>query len=269
MTPIRRKVLVASLLGMLLFGLAFFWIASFYLQLVLFFFFFLSLFHAGLSAWVSITKRQARASDYFYFSAAAVGLFMASLAGAQDREEYYYAAIASTVGRPDVRQLASSSEELTGWCEKIPWPNTIAGTISRWFYGDRLDTDTCAFAKRVSELITQQNYSEVPNLLKIEGERHAFRLEPFWLRGTPLIIWYRPLKQIIGDILYWQIKLPLEASYYYTDAYKTAREGGAEEHYLQIAVSRYLYSALWPFLLALAISLRITRVTADVSDWPL
>jgi hypothetical protein len=62
MTPIRWTVLVVSLLGMLLFGFLVFWTSSFYIQLIAFFFFFLSLFHAGLSAWVGITKRKAKAS---------------------------------------------------------------------------------------------------------------------------------------------------------------------------------------------------------------
>jgi hypothetical protein len=287
MTPIRRTVLVVSLLGMLIFGFLLFWTPSFYIRLIAFFFFFLSLFHVGLSAWVSITKLNARASDYFYFSIAALGLLIASVASSQDPEEYY-AAVASTIGRPDVKQLASEFQAMAGWCEKIPWPSNIGGTISSWLYGDRLDEGTCSFAKRVSEILTQQNYSEVPNLLEKEGARQGQtqwesslslwwqtqilthnpfeRLWRFWQNPELL---RNPLNQNLGYIVYLQIKFPLEASYYYSDAYTKGHQGIASERSLQIAASRYFYSALWPFLLALAISLRITRVTADVSDWPL
>jgi hypothetical protein len=285
MTPIRRTVLAVSLLGMLLFGFLLFWTSSFYIQLIAFFFFFLSLFHVGLSAWVSITTRKARASDYFYFSIAALGLLVASVASTQDREEYY-AAVASTIGRPDVKQLASESQAIAGWCEKIPWPSTIAGTISSWLYGDRLDEGTCLFAKRVSEILTQQNYSEVPNLLEKEGARQGqIRWESSWswlwqtLSQHPWMrlwqwwqnpeLWRNPLRQTLDYSLYLQIKFPLEATYYYSDAYTKGHQSTANERSLQIAASRYFYSALWPFLLALAISLRITRVTADVSEWPL
>ena len=37
----------------------------------------------------------------------------------------------------------------------------------------------------------------------------------------------------------------------------------------QEIATKYLLANLWPFVLAFAIALRITRVTADVSDWPL
>jgi len=155
MTPIRRTVLAASLLGVLLFGIAFFWTSSFYGQLAAFFFFFLSLFHAVLSAWVSITKRQARASDYIYFSFAALGLLLASLSSTQDREAYP-AFIASTMGRPDVKQLASKAEEIvTGPCEKLTWPDTLVGRVFGRISGDRLDEGICSFAKQVSKILSE------------------------------------------------------------------------------------------------------------------
>jgi hypothetical protein len=251
MTPVRRAVLVASALGVLLSVGVFFWTSSFYVRLIASFFLFLSLFHVALSSWLSITKRQARASDYFYFATAILGIVFASVATTRERGDYY-AFIATTVGYPDAKRLESEIEVVVlGPCERFVWPINLPGI--EWLYGDRLDEDTCSFARRALELLKEQRYQEVPSLLEKEEARHSY--------------WPNP-RRLLGDVFYRAVGRQLEAIYYHSGAYPKLQQRTADELLRESAI-RYLLSNLWPFVLAFAIALRITRVTADVSDWPL
>ncbi|MGJ0511244.1 hypothetical protein [Methylocystis sp.] len=259
MTPIRLVVLVGSLLGLFVFGLIFFSTASFYIRLIAFFFFFLSFFHAILSAWVSITKRLARASDYIYFLVAALGMLVASFASMQDREEYY-AAVASTIGRPDVKQLSSFAETVLRSCDKqLSWPDAIPGKLVLFISGGLRLENSCTLAKQALKVIEEQNYSQVPSLL--------------WRQPITSSIWTltNPLHPVsaMDNAIYFQLKYQLESLYYYSPDYNATRQTIADDRKLKISAYRYIYSSIWPFILAFAISLRVTRVTADVSEWPL
>ncbi|MGD9658303.1 MAG: hypothetical protein AB7U61_11830 [Methylocystis sp.] len=260
MTPMRFTVFVAALLGMVVFGLVLFLTTSFYIRLIAFFFFFLSVFHAILSAWISITKRIARASDYVYFLVAAFGLLVASFASMQDREEYY-AAVASTFGRPDVKQLSSFAEAVVRNCDKsLALPDTLPGKLIGWIFGEVRLEDSCTLAKQTLKVIEEKNYSSVPSLLARQTSNSSL-----WTWINP----FHTAKEPIEDAVYFQIKYQLESLYYYSQEYGATKAAIAEDRKLQISAYRYMYSSIWPFILAFAISLRVTRVTADVSEWPL
>jgi hypothetical protein len=253
MTPIRKAVLVASVLGVVLAGVAFLWFfsrSSFYGSLIAFFFLCLSLFHLGLSSWLSITRHKARASDYVYFGIAFFGIVLASTATTRARGEDYYAFIATIVGNPDAKRLESEIELiLSAPCERFAWSNN---EFLNLVYGDRIDEGTCSFARRALELLKEQRYQEVPSLLEKEKARHNYLPNP---------------RTIVGDSFFMAIRRPLEAIYYHSGAYPKIEQRTADD-LLRESTNRYVLSTLWPFVLAIAIALRITRVTADVSDWP-
>jgi hypothetical protein len=103
------------------------------------------------------------------------------------------------------------------------------------------------------ELIKEQRYQEVPSLLEKENARPSN-----WLN----------LRMVLGNSFRRQIGLYLAAGYYYSEAYPKIHQHSADE-LLQETAMKYILANLWPFVLAFAIALRITRVTADVSEWPL
>ena len=80
---------------------------------------------------------------------------------------------------------------------------------------------------------------------------------PFVIRKIGLSIDYTVVQAM---------RLSLESIYY-------RNSGGAipmtSNLTFPIVIAKYFLSQTWPFILALAIALRMTRVTADVTEWPI
>ena len=64
--------------------------SSYYVALISLFFLSLSLFHMILAAWMSITRRITRSTDYVYFSLISVGILMFAISKEHERTEFLF-----------------------------------------------------------------------------------------------------------------------------------------------------------------------------------
>jgi hypothetical protein len=195
----------------------------------------------------------ARGSDYVYFSFALFGIFVASLAQGRDTN-LYYAAVAGMVGPKDPAQVQRIIQQVMPWCDVFPQPPAPLTSLS-FLYPSKLDGKTCSFLKSADALLEQHNYSAIPDFLTKTQPPLRARLLP-----TPY--------EMVTNNLYSNFKLALE-SLYYMNLPATSKDTDTFDRQLDTAIFKYLLSIIWPFILGFAVALRMTRTTADVTEWPI
>ncbi len=256
MTP-RRLVAIASAVGLTAAVATALVSSPLWLVLIAFFFALLCLFHLILATWTTITKRIVRGTDYIYFSLAAAGLFLAFLA--QDRTpSHYYLAVATLTQPRETKQVRENIAVLRKFCESNPqlapgYPTSIF----LQFLLPKPDDDACLFLTIADTIVQNGEYALVPPLINAYEARHT--------RSELLVL--SPQKNL-SSMIFWIVRLQLEAQYYkhvVTAQQQPISKGISEPIVL---LTDYFLKTLWPFVLAIALAIRITRVTADVTEWP-
>jgi hypothetical protein len=118
------------------------------------------------------------------------------------------------------------------------------------------DDKTCSFLNGAESILVEQRYSEIPDFLKKE--------EPLFSHAFPFVMF--PVNEWLSSQVFREIKFDLESEYY-TKSPTPIKEAPLLSG-IWAAMFPYFLSNLWPFFLAFGLALRITRVTADVTEWP-
>jgi hypothetical protein len=228
--------------------------------LCLFFFLWLSLFHLVLASWTTISKRFVRGTDYVYFGLAVIGIVIAGIAQEQERRESYINFVSSFPAITS-HDLATAITGLSNLCDYIPWVESsfvfklTPHVIRRLFLPDTLQSDTCTLLSEAVLILENQNYSAIPQWRNTQ--RNMTNLGFHIFRGPG---------QLLSDVLLQNLGFAMDSVYYHNSSTSKSTASVAT---LIPATFKYLLTQLWPFVLVLAIALRMTRVTADVTDWPI
>ena len=105
------------------------------------------------------------------------------------------------------------------------------------------------------------DYEKIPQLIATTNVEFHFR--------PPIILALSFAGSSLGNTLYLIVRTDLESLYATTFHNNNENRAAIVENRVNSVVFRYLLNNLWPFVLAFAVSLRVTRVTADVTDWPI
>jgi hypothetical protein len=231
------------------------------MQLSLLFLASASFFHAILGFWTTITKRIVRATDYFYFLFGLVGLFIAAIAQGPERNESYVNLVVREFPG-DYKELLSGTNLFIQWCDKYPWVESEqVSNFSRWIlslYGNKLAAETCESLREANTIADRGIDGQIPAFLE------RITKNKFYPNFTAVGMLDVPNRHMLDPFVLWGVSRAMEAIDYRRHPHNKELDS------TMISVSfKYLLSQLWPFVLALAIALRITRTTADVTDWPI
>src|SRR5690242_3825672 len=104
----RRRVGLLAILLAIIAAIMFWFPLTYMAKLVLFFVFCLSIFHAVLAFWTTISKRIARSTDYIYFALTLLTILIAGIAQQREREQRYVAYVSAIAPRPEEAIALSS-----------------------------------------------------------------------------------------------------------------------------------------------------------------
>jgi hypothetical protein len=248
----RRIVGYASTAGWLIFavalGFAVYFGTGFITYLVLAFLSFLSTTHSNYAFTQNLTQRKVRRIDYWYLGTAAIGLLLFAAAYSNQREivlTKIFVAAHQSGEEPIREQVVSSLKDLSTF---------LCGDVMV-----RASATPCEGLKRFSEEIKPHLTAE-----QIKGLREKFstavtmpysRMFPIEkLKANPSL--FSPLSVI-------QVRLDDWAAYMQSAPAQTAAPRD-EEAEIVYGLGQLV---IWPFLLAYALALRITKVTIDVFEW--
>jgi len=222
--------------------------AGFIVLLVLTFFFFLCGDHFKYAFMEDLSQRKVRRMDYWYLSATALGLFLASLTYSTQRQ----AAIAKFSGK-----LYETVERSV-----VADVNEGIGKLSKFLCVDLKNAkEACAGLKKVaSEIRPGRSAAEIASILDEFEKKVTFPYARIFpadeLSGNP---------NLLSPVISVQLKFD-DWKQYAEHAPKVdpTRSKMDDETETMLEVGQWV---IWPFLLAFALSLRITKVTIDVFEW--
>lgn len=260
MTIPRLLVAIGSAFGMSGASTAVLSSSALWLTLIAFFVASLCFFHFILAVRTTITRRFVRGTDYVYFSLAAAGLFLAFLT--QDRApNQYYLAVATLKQPRDTNELTEGIRALEKFCQprfqqEFGLLNPIMSTVS-WLAFPRPNDDACRFLAIAETILQNNNHAAIPTLINAYEARHP---------RTELAL--SSPRQNLSNMIFWIVRFELESQYY--KHVVTAQQQPIVKATPEpaIVLTDYFLKTLWPFVLAIAIAIRMTRVTADVTEWP-
>lgn len=265
----RRIVGFASILGSIVAAVCFVLESSYLGRLASFFLFWLFVFHIILAFRTTLTRRAARSTDYIYFSLTILTIFLASIAQQRERGQQYVAFITNAAFAGDEAQVLGLIDSGRALCD-APLKRTVATPIIGFDFKIELDRDTCAFLTQARSAIERQAYSEIAGMLPeaSEGLAHFLFVEPWSITWQFTKAMFSPSTALSFGLAQ-VLKINVLA---YSVAKMEGQKTPAGAHLTLTgsteAALKYVLSSLWPFVLAFAVSLRITRVTADVTEWP-
>jgi hypothetical protein len=248
----RRIVGYVSTAGWLVFFVAF-WLAVYYgtgfiTYLVLAFLAFLCTTHSNYAFAQNLTQRKVRRIDYWYLGTAAIGLLLFAAAYSNQRDVVLtkiFVAAHQSGEEPIREQVVSSLANLSdflctdGMLRTFPKP--CEGLKS--------------FSKEIRPHLSSEQISGLSEKFANEVTSPYTRIFPIEkLKENPRII--SPLSII-------QVRLDDRAAYMRTAPSQTAVQRD-EESEIVFGLGQLV---IWPFLLAYALALRITKVTIDVFEW--
>ncbi len=229
-------------------------------QLIAFFMAFLCFFHWVYFRSEAITQAQVRLIDYPYLLAAGVGILLLANQGARDRAAYDRALdeIAATT-RPQqlkgiversISQLCAPAPDRKRYDEYCTWARDIAA-----FLGAPYTQAQLIHKIRESEALFRASW------WRIKFELWALLPEPpsgegLQERGDGTVLAQADARTIIDFLNAIRERQETRIS-----ALPPQAEGQTD---LNEVFYRFI---LWPFVFAFALALRLTKVTADVTDW--
>lgn len=254
---------LTALISMFIFFLSiplFVLVNSYVVRLIIFFVGAVGLFHMLLALWDGITKKIARSSDYIYFLTVVIGVAMAAIAHQDRRDRSVVNLINLSIEDPK-SIFESSLKYSERICRQgdIPFWQEITGGFGIYWLdelgpGDvlpyELTPEMCAWLGRVREIYVSLPPADVYNFVK-----NGFELP-----------WYRyltPSNMTKSDQMMSAV-LAVTSELYYAGTFEDQGTGTGAVHAFMNAAVDYI----WPYVLLFAVAIRITRVTADVTEWP-
>lgn len=235
--------LLTMFLSFAIFILGYYLDLTFVPMLVTVFLFALSASHAWSAFSRTLTQRQVRKIDYWYLGAAAIGMFMFATGYEEQREA-----------------AASRTKEYMHRQSEIVFQSAVSKALIPYMlktceddFQQRISDKPCALSEAISEAM-QPGTS--PDLVDHYLRRLATVRADVINRGANSE--FEKMDAVVRESLAafrkWAEKNPLRSRFVPVDEALRVWSG----------VSQYF---VWPFLLAIALALRITKVTIDVFGW--
>jgi hypothetical protein len=265
---------LGALFGTALFLSFFLWKAGYATRLAIWFLFSLCAFHAIFSSFRRLTPYHTKLIDYPYLGAAALGLILATIHYAEQREAYldqYNDLHFQYVERQhrdrlrlhlesykkDVCERKSVSRLLALHCQ-------FAGEVDRFASSDSSSERRGESASSIEAMVNAISQGENDRRSEIFEIFRALERSP---DHEELAERLRHLRQSIAPSTYDQVVVSFKIVY--EDVRRRAAELPArirDRTFLDVALAIGV-TALWPFIIVLALALRITKVTIEVRGW--
>jgi hypothetical protein len=211
----------------------------------------LSLFHAIFALDVNLQQRSVRKIDYWYLGAACLGLFALALADTGKRADLIEGSKMAyfKINEQRVRRDAQTNLDyyIAGVCaeDNVRYAPDDCPKVRQLFNG------------RIKEGLSKDQIEELWNEIEQFGQKHEKDVraaywkssEQFDFPNIPFFAWPQ------NTLRYWENVV----------VQKPSTEHDTDESILSFTKAGY--SLTWPFLLAVALALRITKVTIDVFEW--
>ncbi len=260
----------STILGLFMFVIGCF-IGSFVFSLMAWFIFWVALFHWVLCCFDTITRTHVRLIDYPYLIAAFVAIFLAAASSQQNRDAVLKEIddISAPPTRSGLREHVDADNDR--FC-KIPnealRPPEFCGWILRleeFLAGDKYAlADLQNLADESVKLANQKGWGEKPDLIlprrttpngdfityPEEMEKSIAINNTLFYAGQAGVVTIRSMKKVIAR----ELPPPVQS----------VEPGLPNAGAVSI---RAIIALIWPFLFALALALRLTKTTAEVTDW--
>lgn len=222
--------------------------AGFIVLLGLFFFVFLFGEHSKYAWTDNLTQRKVRRMDYWYLGAATIGLFLAAFGYSTQRE--------ATITKFNEKLYEAGEPSI------IATVNEGIGTLSKFLCVDVVRAkEACAGLKKVvPEIRPGRSSAEIASVL-----------EEFEQKVTIPYVRIFPTDELSKNP---NLLLPVVSAQIKIEDWKKYAEQAPkvdgvrskidDETEIMLEVGQWV---IWPFLLAYALALRITKVTIDVFEW--
>ena len=76
------------------------------------------------------------------------------------------------------------------------------------------------------------------------------------------------MNEALGDHIFWDLRFALESVLFDKVPNLPLETQDMTEQTVSVTFMTFVFKQIWPFIIAVAIALRMTRVTADVTEWP-
>ncbi len=276
MAGARLSLFVSSFVGILVFGQMLCIAHDFILLLLAVFFLSLSIFHAILAVWRGITTRIVKGTDYLYFSLVAIGLLLGLLSQDSERQQSYQRFIL-TQYPPDFSGAKILVGREEAWCGRTFLPSETysflqtvlstlnIGTIAR-LLPNQIPAHYCAWLREVLSALDQRDLLRIKAVL--DQGIQTFHDDPRDVLAAELRDaiahrrWTTMDRSLTYDLampVFGQLKSLLLAQ----QVHAGASTGSSGE-----IIGKYVVTSLWPFFVGIGLALRMTKVTAEVSGWP-
>ncbi len=237
-------------------------------QLLVFFICWLISFHILLFVFRNVVSRRLiRATDYVYFLFVFIGLVMAAYAQQAERSETYMRLISVLPIKDDtiktwIAQISNECPTLAVNRPDIIEPIRQLNPAVEIRPDEKpliIPTEVCAILRELNSTISNNNYKKLYDEL---GTQNIFIASP-WLWSQ------RRQDETPASAYLFLSNASLMAQILVSRNYPTDLFGlMPRDQKMHTLIAKYLVIDLWPFVLAFAIAIRITRVTSDVTGWP-
>jgi hypothetical protein len=234
---------------------------DFTMSLMLWFAFFLSFFHFGFALRIGLTTTQVRILDYWYLGTAAVGLFFFAAAYQEQREIYTTRFNElNRIGRIDSFEQGLRRYEEDA-CKTVPPTPDHCDTVVKSL--------TLLNQEAVSAAVIAAIRDNLRTFLGPENMEEKMQVdivEPNLRQGDPRPPVHRKILEMHGrfvlldaeELLNWLTTRP---------EFKPKAIATNTYEWRDVALG-FGQTVIWPFILAAALALRLTKVTIEVLAWP-
>lgn len=209
---------------------------------------FLCLTHSNYAFTQNLTQRKVRRIDYWYLGAATIGLFLAAFGYSSQR--------GTTIVRLNEKIYEAGEPSVIGPV------NEGMGSLSKFLCVDLVRAkEACAGLKKVaSEIRPGRSPAEIASILEEFKQRVTL---PF-ARIFPSDVLSKDPNMLLPVV---SVEIKIEDWKTYAEQAPQVDESRSkmdDETEIMLEVGQWV---IWPFLLAYALALRITKVTIDVFEW--
>jgi hypothetical protein len=216
---------------------------GFTVYLILWFVLCLAIFHTGFANTSGLTQTQVRKIDYWYLGASAVAVFLAASLLPTQRNEYLKKIPLPAFQKTDV--IRDVQEYIRWSCDEQLVPPAPHQCAAAKTLKDRLSgTDEVDYAAEAERFRAMRLRENSPQERDTEIERQFYRFE--------LVV----LEDLDFGAYYFQTLREREED----------KSGGRFPPSIE-ALYLGLQTFLWPFVLVIAIALRLTKTTIEVYGW--
>jgi hypothetical protein len=228
-------------------GLAYKLDAGFEAFLGLAFLLFLCLFHGKYALEKDLTQRRVRKIDYWYLGAATIGLFLATFSYSTQRSETIVRLSQTMYEAGEQPLLAAVREQIVG--------------LTKFVCVDlKTAKDACVGIKRIAAKIRPGLSAK--QIAAISDEYLQKVTVPYALSLPPELA--KDQNRLLPVVL---PAVEMDRWREYAELAPNARSSPSESDEESEVVFDFGERVIWPFLLAFALALRITKVTIDVFEW--